>query len=112
MNLIIAPKFVKFLGKNIEAITLFPIGIYLADSIYLEDKKLLNHEFTHWQQSKELLGIFFYLFYGLEFILKLPFYGKYTYFNVSFEREAIYFETALIAYRKPYNWLYYIFHKI
>lgn len=32
--------------------------------------------------------VMFYILYGIEFLIKLPFYGSDTYRNVSFEREA------------------------
>lgn len=49
-----------------------------------------NHEHIHLQQQKEMLLIFFYLWYGIEFLIG---YAKYrsrmqAYRNISFEREA------------------------
>ena len=100
------PKIFGF-DKNFLAITLFPFGIYFNKRIYgniLNDKDI-KHELVHWLQSIELLGIFFYILYGLEFILKLPFYGRYAYWNLSFEREANFTSEN----RKCFGWIKYIF---
>lgn len=55
-------------------------------------KKMLNHESIHYEQEKELGFIFFYILYFLEWLCKLPIYGVYAYENISFEREAYYYE--------------------
>ena len=47
----------------------------------------INHEYIHYTQMKELLFVFFYIWYILEYIVRLPM--KYNaYRNISFEREA------------------------
>lgn len=72
------------------------IGITLYPFIFLKEKDLknnltlINHEKIHLKQQLELLVIFFYLFYLLEWTVK---YFKYqnsylAYKNLSFEREA------------------------
>ena len=46
----------------------------------------LNHESIHTEQIKELGYIFFYIWYLIEWLLRLPFGNAY--YNISFEREA------------------------
>ncbi|OAD43450.1 hypothetical protein [Polaribacter atrinae] len=70
-------------------ITLFPF-IFLKNKKLKENKTLINHEKIHIKQQAELLLIFFYIFYILEWILKfLRHKNRYlAYKNISFEREA------------------------
>ncbi|WP_339889544.1 hypothetical protein [uncultured Flavobacterium sp.] len=75
--------------KWVRGITIFPF-IVLS---YKEDKKnliLINHEKIHIRQQIELLVIPFFLWYGLEFLVRLLQYrnSKEAYLNISFEREA------------------------
>ena len=51
-------------------------------------KITLNHEAIHTAQMKELLYIFFYIIYGLEWFVRLFINGSKAYDNVSFEKEA------------------------
>jgi len=84
--------------------------------------KVINHESIHSEQMKELGYIFFYIFYLLEWIIKIPcswFYkqpqGKYitkvAYRSISFEQEAFYNENDYnyLKNRKRYNWIKRIF---
>ena len=68
----------------------------------------LNHESIHTEQIKELGYIFFYIWYFIEWLLRLPFGNSY--YNISFEREA-YANEKNIKYlqaRKHYSFLKYI----
>ena len=68
------------LMKNFSAITLAPIGIFVAPSS-IDDPVTLNHERIHWEQQKKL-GLFkFYTKYLYEAATK-------GYRNISFEIEA------------------------
>lgn len=76
----------------------------------------LNHESIHAEQCKEMLGVFFYLWYIMEYLVRLPIYGCDTikaYRNISFEREAYNNQENLnyISGRKRYAWLSYIKNK-
>lgn len=73
--------------------------------------RIINHESIHIKQQEELLVLPFYIFYILEWLLKLPFYGKQAYYNISFEREAYENDDNLsyLKTRKRYNWLKKIF---
>ena len=80
----------KFLTpKWVRGITIFPF-IVLS---YREDKQnlvLINHEKIHIRQQIELLVVPFFLWYGLEFLIRLLQFknARQAYLNISFEREA------------------------
>jgi hypothetical protein len=75
--------------------------------------KLLRHERIHHEQAKEMLFIFFYLWYIVEWFIRLFINGKRAYRNISFEREAYAKQrySDYIGRRKHYKWLHYIFVK-
>ena len=81
---------------RITGITIFPF-IFLRESAFKENKILINHEKIHIRQQLELLIIFFYLWYVVEYYywyLKLK--NKHlAYRNISFEREAYAMEEDL-----------------
>lgn len=68
------------------AITLSPFGIYIKEK-YLTDTRMINHEKIHWKQELEMLIIFFYVWYLIEWIIKI-FTTSDAYRSLSFEREA------------------------
>ena len=69
--------------KGFSGITLYPF-------IFTNDPKLLKDERIHLAQQRELLVIFFYIWYAVDFILKYIKYKdkKRAYHNIIFEREA------------------------
>ncbi|CAL2075786.1 hypothetical protein T190611E02C_10244 [Tenacibaculum sp. 190524A05c] len=77
-----------------------------------ENEVLVNHEKIHLRQQKELLVIFFYLFYVVEWIIKLIQFrnGYLAYINLSFEREAYQNESNLnyLKSRKLYRFFNYL----
>lgn len=76
-------------AKNFTAINLF--GIVFARSEHKELKEyVLNHEKIHSYQILELGGIFYYVVYLLEWLVRLCQYRNSldAYMNISFEREA------------------------
>ncbi|MFY7672560.1 hypothetical protein ACOSP6_15870 [Tenacibaculum sp. MEBiC06402] len=92
-------------------ITLFPF-IFLKNKELKEDKELLNHERIHLQQQKELLVVFFYLFYIIEWAVKFIKYRNayMAYMNLSFEKEAYQNEPDLgyLKSRKLYSFFNYL----
>jgi len=64
--------------------------IILKEKGLRTDSVFLNHERIHLKQQAELLLVFFYLWYGIEYLLRLIQYkNRYqAYRNISFEREA------------------------
>lgn len=106
----IMTKFLKFfLGENIVGITLCPFGIYVKLE-YLTRQRTINHEKIHWQQQLEMLIIFFYLWYVIEWIIRIFVNGNKAYVSLSFEREAYDNDDNLeyLKTRKPYSWLKYM----
>jgi len=74
---------------------------------------MINEEKTHWKQQLGMLIIFFYPFYLIEWFIKLFFYGKKAYYNISFEREAKLFKYDDYYNTKRKKWasFHYIFNK-
>ncbi|MCL2312314.1 MAG: hypothetical protein FWC41_07500 [Firmicutes bacterium] len=75
--------------KRFLAINIFGMMFVRRGNKKLVDKRTIRHETIHTRQMIELLVIPFYLWYGIEWLIKLPKYGmKNAYYNLSFEREA------------------------
>ena len=75
--------------KGYTAITIYPF-IMLKHKRQKDDMILINHEKIHLRQQLELLVIGFYLWYFIEFLLRLIKFKNWyrAYLNISFEREA------------------------
>lgn len=71
--------------KGYKAINLF--GILFVRKEYELSEVDLNHEAIHTKQMKELLFVFFYIIYFLEWIVRL-FINTNAYRSISFEKEA------------------------
>ena len=80
----------KYLVPNgYVGIALFPF-ILLKHKTFKNNSTLVNHEKIHLRQQLELLVLVFYLWYVIEFLIRLFMYKNwaYAYKNMSFEREA------------------------
>lgn len=75
--------------------------------------RTLRHEAIHHEQAKEMLFIFFYLWYIVEWIIRLCLNSKNAYRNISLEREAYAKQryTDYIETRKHFAWMKYLFMK-
>nr|WP_204347006.1 hypothetical protein [Psychroserpens algicola] len=75
--------------KGFVGITLYPF-IFLKYGSLKANRFLINHERIHLRQQLELLIVPFYVFYGIEFLIRfIRTQNKYVaYQNISFEREA------------------------
>lgn len=96
--------------KGFTALTIWPFVFVRNDE--KTTPVIMHHEEIHGQQQKELLFVFFYLWYGIEYVLRLAKYRNRitAYKNISFEREA-YSNQNNIVYldeRKPYAFVKYI----
>lgn len=80
---VIKNKYIPF--KGFKAIMLFGIIFVRKECIF--NAINYNHENIHWKQCKELLIIGFYVWYLIEWIIRLFMKGN-AYYNISFEREA------------------------
>lgn len=91
--------------KGFSAINLF--GVIFARKEYKElSQRVLNHEAIHTAQMKELLYIGFYIWYLVEWLIKLCQYGRKAYENISFEREAYAYQNddTYLKRRKHFAW--------
>ena len=97
--------------KGYLAMCVFPFIFVRKDARNLTVKGI-NHEKILGRQQKELLLVGFYLWYGIEWLVKLCYYRNRitAYKNISFEREA-YAKQSNITYldeRKPYAFMKYV----
>ena len=98
----------KYIVPNgFSGFTIFPF-VFLK---YKEDKGntlLINHEKIHIRQQIELLILPFFIWYVVEFILNLMVYKntRLAYRNISFEREAYFFENDLKYLKKRPFWAF------
>lgn len=86
MIVLVAPFLLK---KNIQGVAIFPF-LFLRNRNLLQSQNFIQHEKIHFKQQLELLWVFFFLWYIIEFSyhwIKLQSWEK-AYKNVSFEREA------------------------
>lgn len=102
---VIHNRFIPFRGY--WAINLF--GVVFVHKGYTLDDALLNHEAIHTAQMREMLFVFFYLWYVVEWLLRLLGNGN-AYENISFEREAYYNQNNMeyLSIRKHYAWWKYL----
>jgi len=100
--------------KGFTAMTIWPYIIVRYDRKDKFTAKIERHETTHALQQKEMLLVFFFILYGLEWVLKLPFCKFDTeraYMSISFEQEAyehqqeVYYNEV----RRHYAWAKYVF---
>lgn len=96
--------------KGFRAMTIFNIIFARKGSVI--DKTVMTHEKIHWEQEKEMMIIGFYLWYVIEFLIKLAYYRnwKRAYRSISFEREAFANEMIddYVINRKHFKWIDYV----
>lgn len=75
--------------KGYRGLTAFPF-VFVKHSVDKEDPIFINHERIHLQQQLELLVLPFFIWYFLEYLVRLIQYKNtdVAYRNISFEREA------------------------
>ena len=100
-----------FTNKRYKGITIYPFVIVTQE----EDGRnavLLNHERIHIKQQLEMLVLPFFVWYGLEFLVRYFLYRswKKAYRNISFEKESYANEEDLDYLKKRpfWNWIKYI----
>ena len=93
--------------KGFAAINLF--GVLFVRKNATVTQRMINHESIHTAQMKEMLYVFFYVWYVTEWLVRLFMKGN-AYRNISFEREAYGNErnAAYIGERKRYAWVRYL----
>ena len=99
------------IGKSFSAMSIYPF-IFLKNKKIEGDQNLIRHELIHFRQQRELLWVFFFIWYFLEFVIKWMAYGERlkAYRNISFEREAYRYENDddYPLNRKPFAFLQYL----
>lgn len=100
---VIVSKYLTPVG--FRALTIYPFVI-LRDVKDAEDSVLINHEKIHLRQQVELLWVFFFVWYGLEFLVHwMRLRNKYAaYRAISFEQEAYENEKDLYYLKQRYFW--------
>ncbi len=95
------------LRKRFVGVTLWPF-IVMKDRALENDVVFINHERIHFRQQRELLVLPFYIWYGLEFLVRLLQYkDRYkAYRNISFEREAYTNELDLDYLKRRSAWTF------
>ena len=71
--------------RGFAAINLFGILFVRKDTVLTP--VMMNHEYIHTAQMKEMAHVLFYLWYVVEWLVRLTMKG-HAYRNISFEREA------------------------
>lgn len=87
---IVSPWFYKwFMAPWVSGIALFPF-IVVRDEQFASNAVLINHEKIHIRQQLEMLIVFFYIWYVIEYLIRWVKCGSRmeAYKNISFEREA------------------------
>lgn len=104
MTSVIYNKIIPF--KGFKAINLFGI-IFARHRLFEAD---LTHEQIHTRQMREMLYIPFYIWYVIEWLIKLIWYHSFhkAYRNIKFEKEAYMYQynKAYLTYRKHYSWIW------
>ena len=97
--------FKYLLPKGYRGLTLFPF-IFLLRKEDKRNKVLINHEKIHIRQQLELLVLPFFIWYGIEFLIRLVQFKNWSraYRNISFEREAYENEKDLDYLKKRSFW--------
>jgi len=93
--------------KGFKAINLCGV-LFVRKNAFLSEE-VLNHERIHSAQIKEMKYIFFYLWYVVEWVIRLFMSGN-AYRNISFEREAYDNQSDMdyLSNRSPFDWADYI----
>lgn len=75
--------------KRFRGLAIFPF-VFLKNKNLRNDQTFINHEKIHLKQQKELLWIFFFLWYFIEFLIHYIIQKNMikAYYNISFEKEA------------------------
>ncbi len=91
--------------KGFIGLTLFPF-VFLKHAQLKLNRVLINHERIHLRQQLELLILPFFIWYGLEFLMRYSHYKNWhqAYRNISFEREAYQHEQDLDYLKKRSFW--------
>lgn len=89
---------------------LFPF-LLVSNNTNVHDEVFINHEKIHAVQQKELLVVFFYLWYVIDYVfLRLKYDHDLAYRNIVFEREAYAMEQNLDYLKNRKRWSFFKFY--
>ncbi len=93
--------------QGYRGITIFPF-VFVKYSLDKENLIFLNHERIHLRQQLELLIIPFFIWYFLEFLVRMCQYRNFdlAYRNISFEREAYTNEKNIFYLKQRFFWAF------
>lgn len=98
--------------KGYTAMCLWPFIFIRNDEAEKFSVQAERHENIHGAQQREMLLVFFLLWYGIEWIVRLCIYRNRitAYKNISFEREAYsnQEDVCCLDFRVPFSWIKYI----
>ena len=95
----------RHLTNNYTGLAIYPF-IFLKNKSISDNETLINHEKIHLKQQLELLWVFFFILYTLEFMFHLIRYRNWNkaYHSISFEREAYQNENNLSYLKNRKTW--------
>ncbi|RZK79856.1 MAG: hypothetical protein EOO85_02515 [Pedobacter sp.] len=95
-------------GLPAQAMALYPFMLFKNSKLKL-DNRLIRHEQIHFKQQLELLIVFFYILYLLNYLINLVRFRKHdkAYFQICFEKEAYQNDHDLeyMKNRKLFSWI-------
>lgn len=101
--------------RGFRGLTVYPF-VFMKYKLDKGNPVFINHEKIHLKQQLELFILPFFIWYGLEYLIRLVQYknGFLAYKNISFEREAYANESNLeyLNKRRAYRFLSYIRLKV
>lgn len=96
--------------KGFKAMNIFGV-LFVRKGCKLNDTDI-RHELIHTAQQREMLYVFFFLWYVIEWLIRLLQYrnAHTAYRNISFEREAytMQYTMTYIDCRRHYAWVEYL----
>ncbi len=100
------------LGHRYNAMCVWPVLFVKPGTDLSQSNITLNHERIHARQQLEMLWLFFFLWYGIEFIVRLLQHRDRhnAYLSLSHEKEAFTNDENLnyLDRRKSYAWMRYL----
>jgi hypothetical protein len=96
LQVMIVVVFKFLITRGFQGWVLFPF-IILKERKLMSNPVFMNHERIHLRQQLELLVLPFFIWYGIEYLIRfIQHRNRYqAYLNISFEREAYKNENAL-----------------
>lgn len=97
------------LAKGFASVTIWPF-IFVRTDVTIT-RQLLNHEEIHGRQQLEMLWLPFFVWYVIEWLIRLCINRATAYWSIAFEQEAYHHDRRdnYLLHRTPYAWVRYYF---